>query len=321
MSQNMLQIRLFRTHRGLMSLLASFIGLIIADDYRAQAADASSGLHPDITKPGTPIDDKALENRWLEAMQKLEDDGAKIADGNLLTQQLKSRPSCKIPNPPRPVTCEPTTTPNWPVFYKNHVGKTVSVLARYKCGRCSRWHLRDCGGLVLSADGVVATNHHVMDQTDSTISAIGLADGSIFPIQEVLAADATADVAIVRAQMNGRSLTAPGLCVDTPVGSAVGLISTPGDAHFFFTTGVVSRYGFWPYNGQQAARMDITADFARGSSGFPVYDSTGNAVGIVTSTTSFHVENQNGKKENLQMVFKHCVPMRSILRLIEGSLP
>jgi S1-C subfamily serine protease len=160
-----------------------------------------------------------------------------------------------------------------------------------------------------------------MNNSESTISAIGLPDGSVFPIEEVLAADATADVAIVRAQLNGRSLATPRLCVDAPVGSAIGLISTPGDAHFFFTTGIISRYGFWPYNGQPAARMDITADFARGSSGFPVYDSEGNAVGIVTSTTSFHSENQNGKKENLQMVFKHCVPMRSILRLIEGSLP
>jgi hypothetical protein len=321
MTQTMLQRLSYRLPFGLTSLLASFIGLLQPDNDNARAADPSTGALPELSQPGTPVDDKALESRWLEAMQKLEDGGARIADGSVLTQQLKTRVSCQIPNPPRPVSSQPTTTPNWPAFYKNNVGKTVSVLARYKCGRCNRWHLRDCGGLVLSPDGIVATNHHVMDHADSAISAVGLPDGSVFPIQEVLAADATADVAIVRVQLNGQPLPTPKLCVDAPVGSAVGLISTPGDAHFFFTTGTIARYGFWPYNGQRAARMDITAEFARGSSGFPVYDSEGNAVGIVTSTTSFHAENQNGKKENLQMVFKHCVPMRSILRLIEGSLP
>jgi hypothetical protein len=275
---------------------------------------------PDPTNPATPVDDKALENRWLNALQKLEDDGSSSPDGNTLVQELRSRKSCRIPAPPRPVKNPATQPPNWPAFYQTTVKNTVSVVARYKCDRCNRWHLRDCGGLVLSPDGIVATNHHAMDHTDSAITAIGFPDGSVSPVLEVLAADPIADVAILRVQPN-KPLNAPPLRIDAPVGSPVGLISTPADAHFFLTTGIISRYGYWPYNGQRAARMDITADFARGSSGFPIYDSETHAIGIVTATHSFHADTQNGKKENLQMVFKHCVPMRSILRLIEGALP
>ncbi len=303
------------------SLAASLIGLLMLHPAESQCVEPPSASRADGAQPGTLVDDKQLESKWLLAMQKLEDEGANIPNGKTLVEQLKTRKSCQLPNPPKPIF-QPTEKPaNWPAFYENHVGKTVAVLARYKCDRCNRWHLRDCGGLVLSPNGIIATNYHVMDHADSGTSAVGLPDGNIFPIMEVMAADPTADVAIVRVDTHGKPLPAPELRADAPVGSSVGLISTPGDAHYFFTTGIISRYGFWPYNGQRAARMDITADFARGSSGFPVYDTEGRAVGIVTSTTSFHADNQNGKKENVQMVFKHCVPMRSILRLITGSLP
>jgi hypothetical protein len=303
------------------SFAASLVGLLILYPSETQCLEPTTAPLANWSHPGTPVDDKALESRWLLAMQKLEDEGANIPDGKALVEQLKTRKSCQLPNPPRPVGQVPDKPANWPAFYEKHVGKTVAVLARYKCDRCNRWHLRDCGGLVLSPNGIIATNYHVMDHSDSGISAVGLPDGSIFPIAEVLAADPTADVAIVRVDTRGKPLPAPELRVDAPVGAPVALISTPGDAHYFLTTGIISRYGFWPYNGQRAERMDITADFARGSSGFPVYDAEGRAVGIVTSTTSFHADNQNGKKENVQMVFKHCVPMRSILRLIAGSLP
>ena len=320
MSPTPVSPKLTALRRNVALLFASLATVLPSLNSHSESAATSAAPLVDPTNPATPVDDKALENRWLAALQKLEDEGATFPDGNTLVQQLKSRKTCRLPNPPRPVHSQPAKSPDWPAFYQNQMPKTVSVLARYKCDRCNRWHLRDCGGLVLSPDGIVATNPHAMNHADSGISAIALPDGSVFPIVEILAADPTADVAIVRALTNGKNLPVPILRVDAPVGTPIGLISTPADAHYFFTTGIISRYGFWPYNGQRAARMDITADFARGSSGFPVFDCEGSAVGIVTSTTSFHADTQNGKKENLQMVFKHCVPMRSILRLIEGSL-
>jgi S1-C subfamily serine protease len=301
-------------------LLAGLAAALSPINSHAQSNSTKKTSLTDPTNPAAPIDDKAIETQWLAAMQKLEDEGTTLLDGDTLVQQLKSRKTCRLPNPPWYAHSQPIQQPDWPAFYKNQAPKTVSVVARYKCGKCNQWHLRGGGGLVLSPDGIVATNHHVMNHADSAISAIALPDGSVFPIVEALAADPVADVAIVRAFTNGKNLSAPVLNLDAPVGLSVGLISTPGNNHYFFSVGVISRYGLRHNNGQSTARMSITADFARGSSGFPVFDSAGNAVGLVAATTTYYADD-TGKKENPQMVFKNCVPVRSILRLIEGCLP
>ena len=63
--------------------------------------------------------------------------------------------------------------------------------------------------------------------------------------------------------------------------------------------------------------MQITADFARGSSGGPVLDARGRAVGMVASTGSVHYNNDHGEQKNLQMVFKECVTADAIRALVQ----
>jgi hypothetical protein len=62
--------------------------------------------------------------------------------------------------------------------------------------------------------------------------------------------------------------------------------------------------------------MTITADFARGSSGAPVLNDNGELAGIVRSTESICYEVEKGQQQDLQMVFKTCVPSASLLKLI-----
>jgi len=63
--------------------------------------------------------------------------------------------------------------------------------------------------------------------------------------------------------------------------------------------------------------MAVTADFARGSSGGPAFNDCGNVVGFVCSTSSVYYKVGQGRKDDLQMVFKNCVTAASVLKLIK----
>ena len=97
------------------------------------------------------------------------------------------------------------------------------------------------------------------------------------------------------------------------------VISHPDRQFYALTHGVISRYHTHHSSRGLASRMAITADFARGSSGAPVFNETGDVAGMVCSTHSIYYENKDGEKKNLQMVLKECIPARSILALFGGS--
>jgi S1-C subfamily serine protease len=141
------------------------------------------------------------------------------------------------------------------------------------------------------------------------------ADGRIMPVLSVLAASEADDIAIV--QLGGEGLQPVPLLADAPVGSKVCAISHPDSQYYTLTEGIISRYCVRTTKGAEVPLMAITADYAKGSSGAPILDECGNAVGMVASTISIYYTNEGGKKDNLQMVLKHCVPAASVLKLIE----
>ena len=61
----------------------------------------------------------------------------------------------------------------------------------------------------------------------------------------------------------------------------------------------------------------ITADFAKGSSGAPVFNEFGAVIGSVNNTQSTYYSEKNGVKNNLQMVFKNTVSLQHLKDLIE----
>ena len=64
--------------------------------------------------------------------------------------------------------------------------------------------------------------------------------------------------------------------------------------------------------------LTITADYARGSSGGPLLNDAGEVIGMVASTHSvYYNQSEDGTHQNLQMVWKQCVPVENIRGLIE----
>jgi serine protease Do len=189
----------------------------------------------------------------------------------------------------------------------------------YKCGKCDKWHP---GGIAsawaLTRDGVMVSNFHVFEK--ATGAAMGVCDrqGKTYPVVEILAADKAADIAIFRVKADDLSPLALGTPAD--IGSEVRVISHPDRRFFMQTSGEVSRYHQQPARKDQPATvwMNITADYAKGSSGGPVIDDAGKVVGMVSSTQSIYYDSNNGQpKGPLQMVVKNCVPAAAIRALLK----
>ncbi len=219
------------------------------------------------------------------------------------------------------------------VYERNRRGVMI-VAGVFDCGRCSRHHADAASGFMISEDGLMVTNHHVVCGKKNLAMAAMDCDGVLYPIQSVVAVDPAADVAIV--QLAGKGFAALSVRADEPVGAPVTVISHPESGFWTVTTGIVSRYFVFPPGGGARVkdpssgpvawrRMSITADYGGGSSGAPVFNAFGEVVGLVSATHAINAvvgnTDANHARTEAQMVVKITVPAEHILRLLAGDKP
>ena len=201
--------------------------------------------------------------------------------------------------------------------YEEAADGVLVVAGVYKCKRCPRWHAAIAAGFLVSEDGAFVTAYHVVDAKDKHTLVAMTRDGRVLPVREVLAASKADDVAILRLDAGGETLRPLPLAAPAGVGEAVSVISHPDNHFYALTRGLVSRYVSRVKGGRRVTQMEITADFARGSSGAPVLDERGTVVGMVLSTHSVYYEQTKDTQKNLQMVFKQCAPAAAVRRLVK----
>lgn len=133
-------------------------------------------------------------------------------------------------------------------------------------------------GFFVDDEGVVVTNHHVIEGAAS--ATITTYDGLEYNVISVLASDETKDIAVLRTEASGylylETSTRDVVTGQTvyALGSSEGLTST-------FSTGVVSN-AIRVVDGVRYIQM--TAPISHGNSGGPLVNTTGEVVGINTST-------------------------------------
>jgi len=199
----------------------------------------------------------------------------------------------------------------------DQISKSVLVMGRlYNCGKCSKWHTSMASAFAIGQDGIIVTNHHVLEKDEGEILGAMDAEGTVYGVEKVLAANQEDDLAILK--LRDAKLIPMALGKPASVGADVWVISHPNRKLYTMTKGMVSRYQMILKNGQKPGRrMSITADYAKGSSGAPAFNRKGQVVGVVSSTSSIYYSIENGKKENLQMVVKNSIPVESIHELIQ----
>jgi hypothetical protein len=197
----------------------------------------------------------------------------------------------------------------------------------YQCNKCNDWHINLAGGYAISADGAVATCYHVVepkDMREGYLIAANEAD-EILPVKEILAADKFTDSCIVRVVSSSPLIPLPLRTTATP-GEMCWCYSDPLGHPGYFSAGIVNRiYQHWhgPKPEKQfPVRMNVSTDWAPGSSGSAVLDSFGNAIGHV-SEISAHGEREAGgragrnKQGETLIVFHDAVRAAEVLALIK----
>jgi hypothetical protein len=200
----------------------------------------------------------------------------------------------------------------------------------YLCPKCGNWHLNLAGGYAVTTNGAVVTCFHVVepgsDVRDGCLVAVD-EEGTVFPVAEVLAANRESDACIVR--VAGGSFKPLPLNTDVFPGDMVYCYSDPADHGDYFSAGIVNRFYKNPDSravGAQssvavaATRINVSTDWAPGSSGSAVLDDCGNAIGHVALISSVPDEStpkaQQAQTNRLAaIVFHEAVSARDVLRL------
>jgi len=208
-------------------------------------------------------------------------------------------------------------------IYRRGARAAVLIGSAYKCDKCTKWHNTLATGFAVTADGVIATNHHVAANASGEAMGVMTGDGRFFPVLEVRAADQAHDVALLRVDAKGLAFLP--LRDDAPAGVPIRCYSHPANTFGCLSEGIIARYARLNEPDRNGAVfMQITADYARGSSGGPVLDAYGNALGMVASTSPVFTAPPippAGAKDiktstpSQQMVRHNCATARAILEL------
>ena len=156
-------------------------------------------------------------------------------------------------------------------------------------------------GIILTADGLIMTNAHVVAAADAGPAGPGgahttvtFADGRTTPFT-VVAADPTSDVAVVRAQdISGLTPTTLGTSRNLRVGQQVLAVGSPLGLDGTVTTGIISALdrpvSTVTDSATQPAALDAIqtdAPINPGNSGGPLFDMNGQVIGMNSAIASF----------------------------------
>ena len=168
----------------------------------------------------------------------------------------------------------PASRKDIPAIAKAANGAIVSIVMSNKDGHA----IAQGTGFLISKDGRIVTNYHVIAEGSSAV--VKLPDGAFFVVDGVLASDKHRDVAVIKAHgENFRTLTL-GDSDRLQVGEEVVAIGNPLSLESTVSNGIVS--GIRTEEKEGGKFLQVTTPISPGSSGGPLFNMTGEVVGITT---------------------------------------
>ena len=140
-------------------------------------------------------------------------------------------------------------------------------------------------GFILSEDGYIITNCHVVEGADTI--QVSLFNGDEFPA-ELVGADKGYDIAVLKIEATGLPKVTVGDSDQLKVGEEVVAIGNPlGELTFTMTNGILSALDREiNTDGNPQNMLQTNAAINSGNSGGPLFDMDGNVIGVTTAKYS-----------------------------------
>jgi hypothetical protein len=278
--------------------------------------------------PRLVIDDDAYCEKVADNCSKMLKQG-KLRSLSAIRREVHTKGHVLKLAPPSQLKVSP------PELYDRLRESTLAVGSYYKCPDCGQWHFNGSAGFVVSQDGVVCTCCHVAVEEDEDVkeSYLVAADSNarVFPVESVLAADTESDTCFL--QIAGSGMKPLPLRDNTRAGERVYCLSHPGGYYFMFSEGIVARLNrkrneVYDAQGQTNGLMtrpilflNVTAEFAPGSSGGPVVDEAANVVGQVASIADAGepADETHNLPASPSVPVRFCTASEEIMRLTDPA--
>jgi hypothetical protein len=280
---------------------------------------------------GTPrfvINDDAYVDKVAAASARLLQEG-KLKSLEVLRGEIRTE---GYPLRPIPLAHQRLEAPQ---LYDRLRQSTLAIGSYYKCPDCGQWHFNSSAGFVVGEGGIICTCCHVVEAEDEGIKEsylIATDDaGRVFPVQSVLAADSESDTCFVK--VGAPDLKPLPLRPGARAGERVYCLSHPGGYYFMFTQGIVARVNrkrnevldeHGHTNGvltRPVLFLNVTTEFAPGSSGAPIVDEAGNVVAQVASIAEAGEppEGVTNAPASPSVPVRFCTATEEILRLTRAG--
>ncbi len=275
--------------------------------------------------PGVPIVEQSTQGLDREDQKIHLQIAAFAKDDKLLsTEEIKTQ--LKAPLEKKITLMSPSEKELKPADIADRARASIyRVGIAYLCGKCDKWHTNFGAGYAITKDGVLATCAHCLelepDLETQTIVAVDM-EGKVYPATKIIANHEKMDAALIKIDVETTALP---LNHNVRQGEVAYCLSRPLDQRQYFSTGIINRF-YWrtPKRGKDDTalralaqlRVNVSTDWAPGSSGAPVLDRFGNVICHVSEIEPIAEElviGMDGKSQPVPLVMLHTgIPAKAV---------